>query len=109
MIDAWRHRAETHVSSSRLIETEERSFFLALPPEHDALFTPTNGVKRNTSKCWNMGTALPGGHGERGFMDCFFWCAQTGGPDDDGDQEDEEDPAVSLPDVSRCYFVVVWA
>lgn len=101
MIDALRRRAETHTLSGNIHDAGESTSFLGLtsPPYGGLFITPTDAIERNKRSCGNMGRTL-GGHGERGFMNCFFWCAQTGRSDDGDETEDEEDPAVGLTEVS---------
>lgn len=104
MIDALRRRADTHTSSSRLPESDvERASFLGLPRPYGGLFLPATGHDTNAANASSMV------HTERGFLNCFFWCGQTGGPEDGKLEEEEDDLAVGMPDVSLFLFSVLLA
>lgn len=92
MLDALRRRADTHTSSGQLHQSAaERASFLGLPPPYGGLFLPAAANDTNAPSMV---------HTERGFLNCFFWCGQTGLPDDGKLEEEEEDLAVGMPDVS---------
>lgn len=97
MIGALRRRADTHSSSAELRNSADRISFLGLPHPYGSLFPSPNPNDQRSVH----GSMV---HHQRGFMNCFFWCGQTGGPGIDEDEEDEEDLAVVLPDVSGVFM-----